>query len=436
MQSVTTSIPKSYVPAAEQEPNFYGFYKSEYMTLTFGEYSGRPSDFIDFHKSDLVYFLADGWKVDAVLAKGHGGKWTVEARALSEQKSTGSTTDQDADVDSPAQSSSTSHAAGATANTQEGGPYWFVWSKIRLVRKRLQGDRVTKWMTERLVASYNEGRRFNSDRYDELCRMYLAMTQSTQGYVNGTSAASALPGAMLELENGFAERMRAIPLPETDELASVSVKMDDRMMQWLDSRMADINRQFDARLEQTKSQMVSNGTYNSVVWPGVASGIERDRQYALNDLNSALTDLESSLAGIKARLFEAKVSLYDAQQKRETGIIEVRMAIRNAAAKLTDDILKNRLDLLTIRNNTAKAMFDFMERREDDYPDLDTVLDAVSRLDNESVDPGSSNMMASAPEDTQTVLPNPTLPPLPSVDRTLEGGPVTAPTTTAATVLS
>ena len=149
-----------------------------------------------------------------------------------------------------------------------------------------------------------------------------------------------------------------------------------------------------------------------------------------------MTDLESSLAGIKARLFEAKVSLYDAQQKRETGIIEVRMAIRNAAAKLTDDILKNRLDLLTIRNNTAKAMFDFMERREDDYPDLETVLDAVSRLDNESVDPGSSNMMASAPEDTQTVLPNPTLPPLPSVDRTLEGGPVTAPTTTAATVLS
>ena len=155
-----------------------------------------------------------------------------------------------------------------------------------------------------------------------------------------------------------------------------------------------------------------------------------------SDLNSALTDLESSLAGIKARLFEAKVSLYDAQQKRETGIIEVRMAIRNAAAKLTDDILKNRLDLLTIRNNTAKAMFDFMERREDDYPDLETVLDAVSRLANESVDPGSSNMMASAPEDTQTVLPNPTLPPLPSVDRTLEGGPVTAPTTTAATVLS
>lgn len=408
----------SYAQSAAISPGVGSFFKDEYMTLTFGEYSGRPSDFIDFHKSDLVYFLADGWKVHSVLANGEGGKWTVEARSLSKQTSSGTTTDSDAQTNgqgaaSSATSSAASSAVGATANTQEGGPYWFAWSRIRLVRKRLQGDRVAQHMINQLVSSYNEGRSINTQRYDELCRLYASLVISTEKAVGDINTMSVTPESFMGLVDGIVSKMRSVPLPESESLSEIASKIDMRMEAWLDGRRADINRQFDARIEQAKSQMVTNGTYNGVVWPTVASGIERDRQYALNDLNSAIADFESNLAGVKARLFDAKVTLFEAQQRRETGIMEVRVRLQEAAAKVANEIIDNRVNLVNLRNAVAQAMYAFMERRDDDYPDIESVLAAVGQLDNNTIDPGGGGGSANG-HDTQTVLPDPTLPALPS----------------------
>lgn len=401
---------KSYAPAAEGSPSVYSFFKNEYMTLTFGEYAGRPSDFIDFHKSDLVYFLADGWKVDSVLAKGEGGKWTVEARALAGDNSAGRSTDGMDGTTGVATSQAVAYSG--TANTQEGGPYWFVWSKIRLVRKRLQGDRVAQHMINSLVSAYNEGRTINSDRYDELCRLYASLVRSTEGVVQGTDAAPVSPGDFSGLVDGVVSRMREVPLPEADELGNVSLKIDERMEDWLESRRAEINRQFDARLEQAKSQMVTAGTYNSVVWPTVASGIERDRQYALNDLNSSITEFEANLAGVKARLFDAKVTLYRAQQERETSIMDAKVKLKDAAARVANEIVQNRINLTNMRNSVSTAMLAFMERRDDDYPDLESLLSTLGALDNSTIDAGGGGS-SSTGHATSTVLPNPTLPPIP-----------------------
>lgn len=413
---------RSYAQSTETAPYVNSFFKDEYMTLTFGEYSGRPSDFIDFHKSDLVYFLADGWKVDAVLAKGEGGKWTVEARAVSKnegsstQSSFASATSENdgARTTSSSYGAGSSTGSGATANTQEGGPYWFVWSKVRLIRKRLQGDRVAQHMINSLVSAYNEGRTINSQRYDELCKLYAALVTSTEGAVHGTDVAAVTPESFTGLESGVVDRMRSIPLPEMDELGEIATKMDDRMAAWLEGRKAEINRQFDARLEQTKSQMVTAGTYNSVVWPTVASGIERDRQYALNNLHETLTGVETSLAEIKSRVFSAKVSLYEAQQKRETAILEARIGIKNSAAKVAAEIAQGKVNLTNLRNGVAQAMLSFMERRDDEYPDLEQVLSAVGQLDNDTIDPGGKGGGSAVGHNTKTELPNPKLPPIPS----------------------
>lgn len=389
-------------------PSVGSFFKDEYMTLTFGEYSGRPSDFIDFHKSDLVYFLADGWKVHSVIANGEGGKWTVEARALSRQEGYGFS----GENEDGTSSSSSSTASGATANTQEGGPYWFAWSRIRLVRKRLQGDRVAQHMINQLVSTYNEGRSINTQRYDELCRLYASLVVSTDNAVANINAAPITPASFAGLVTNIVSKMRSIPLPEADSLSDAAMKIDDRMEEWLDGRRAEINRQFDARLEQAKSQMVTNGTYNSVVWPSVASGIERDRQYALNDLNGSIADFESNLAGVKARLFDAKVSLFEAQQKRETGIMDVRVRLQEAAARVANEIIDNKVNLINMRNNVAQAMYAFMERRDDDYPDIESVLSSIGQLDNSTIDPGGGGGFVEGHE-KKTVLPDPTLPPLP-----------------------
>lgn len=425
--SLNTSL-KSYKPSVESKPSMYQFYKNEYTTLTFGEYAGRPSDFIDFHKSDLVYFLSDGWKVASVLAKGEGGKWTVEARSVSSNQgsekqssssrssSASSGVDGDDSAASKSESASSSVGAasssgvGATANTQEGGPYWFAWSKIRLVRKRLQGDRIADYMLDRLVASYNEGRKINSDRYDEICRVYAAMLSSTQTVVSGSGVGVGLEVKFYDMELSLIERMRAIALPSVEELEDITARVDARAAQWLASREADINREFDAKIEQSRSQMVANGTYNSVVWPSVMAGIEKERQYALSNLASAIGELESAVAQIKEGAFAQKMSRVEMAQKMEATIAEMRSNINQARVKVISEVTNNKVNLATLRNNAATALAKFMEERTDDYPDLETILEVVTRLDNQSADPGGGLNDIGAGHNTQTVLPDPTLP--------------------------
>lgn len=425
--SISTS-PKSYKPAVESKPSMYQFYKNEYMTLTFGEYAGRPSDFIDFHKSDLVYFLSDGWKVDSVLSKGEGGKWTVEARSVSSnqgkesQSSSSESSSSSAGVDgddsaantSTGTSSSSGSAAsagvGATANTQEGGPYWFAWSKIRLVRKRLQGDKIADYMLDRLIASYNEGRKINSDRYDEICRVLAAMLSSTQTVVSDSDVGLGIDDKFYYIEQTLSDRMRAIALPSIEEVEDITARVDARAAQWLASREADINRQFDARLEQSKVQMVANGTYNSVVWPSVMAGIEKERQYALSNLASAMGELESAIAQIKEGAYAQKMSRVELAQKIETTIAEMSSNLNQARLKVVSEVVNNKVNLATLRNNAATALAKFMEERSDEYPDLETILEVVTRLDNQSADPGGGLNDTGAGHNTQTLLPNPILP--------------------------
>lgn len=428
--------PKSYRPSQESAPSIYSFYKREYMTLTFGEYVGRPSDFIDFHKSDLVYFLSDGWKVDGVLANGEGGKWTVEAKSVSAQQGKGSqsskseSTSESGSVDgddvagstgtgtTTASGSSATAGVGATANAQEGGPYWFAWSKIRLVRKRLQGDEVTDYLMQRLTAAYNEGRRINSDRYDEICRIFASMLSSTQTVASGSDVGVDIASGFYGIEQTLIERMRAIALPSVEEVEDITARVDARVAQWLASRTEDINRQFDARLEQTKLQMTANGTYNSVVWPTVAAGIERERQYALNNLSASLADLESSVAQIKTSATEQKMRRVELARSMETAIAEMRSNLKSARVRVISEVVNNKVNLTKLRNDVAVAMAGFMERRDDAYPDIETILETVTRLGNETVDSGGGQGGGSTGHNTQTKLPDPTLPALPSMPST------------------
>lgn len=426
--------PKSYRPAQESSPYIAGFYETEHQTLTFGEYTGRPSDFIDLHKSDLVYLLSEGWKVESVLSSGQGGKWTVEARSVSEQKGiekqTGSSNSgssggsSDDGENSSSQSGghtestgeSVSAGTGVTANTQEGGPYWYAWSKVRLVRKKLRGDRVTDYLMDRLTAAYNEGRNLNSDRYDEIARVFASMLSSTQGMVNGADDGQTIASGFSSIENTLVERMRAIALPSIEEVEDITARVDARVAQWLSARESEINREFNAKIEQAKSQMVSNGTYNSVVWPSVVAGVERERQNALSNLSSAIGELETSIAQIKSNAFSQKMQRVELAQKVEADIADIRSKLKESRAKVISEVVSNKINLTEVRNKAAQALATFMESREDDYPDLETILEVVTRLDNQSVNPGGGTGSGSSGSNVTTMLPDPTLPNLPNPD--------------------
>ena len=241
------------------------------------------------------------------------------------------------------------------------------------------------------------------------------MLSSTQGMVSGADIGQNIASGFSSIENTLIERMRAIALPSIEEVEDITARVDARVAQWLSAREAEINRQFDAKIEQSKAQMVANGTYNSVVWPSVVAGVERERQNALSNLSSAIGELETSIAQIKSNAFSQKMQRVELAHKVEADIADIRAKLKESRAKVISEVVSNKINLTELRNKAAQALATFMESREDDYPDIETILEVVTRLDNQSVSPGGGLNSGTSGHNTTTVLPDPSLPELPDV---------------------
>jgi hypothetical protein len=382
-------------PLPESVLNVSAWFKTETLELTFGEYVGRPNEFVDLHKSDLMYYLGNGWYVDSVLSRGSDGNWSSTAYASAAQSGR-ATSQNDAKANSAAASasgsgtgsvstqsgkahvtvtisgqemsvgstasegvseskgSSVTTGTSSTTTQQDGGPYWAAWSKIRLKRRRMQSEAVLKDMIASFTKAYNEGRQINDERYDELVSLYAIMLARTEEEANALAMFS--PDDFKDLAKMLTDAIKAA----MERFAKSVENLPDN---WMQSRIDEINRKFDALIGTTKAKMVTEGTFNSTVWPTTMSGIERERQYALNNLKDDMVTLRvevygkiaSMTADVGQKLLDCEIRIIEAQQKQLLGPTEVR-------------------------NTVFKWMLDFMERRDDDYPGLDQLVTVADRL--------------------------------------------------------
>lgn len=367
-------------PVPEEVLDSSAWFKTEVCELDFGEYVGRPVQNIALHKSMLSYYLANGWYVDAVLGGGSGGKW--ESVATSRNKTKGSASSEssgESGGSSSASSSSnasvsesgSSHSQGSSSgsssghtsasgksgnageseatSTQDGGPYWYAYTRIRLKRRKMQTELVLKDMVRSFTKAYNEGRQINDERYDELVSLYALMLSRTEDEAN------AFAGLSADDFKPLAEMITGAIRKAMEDYRDALGGADDIVA----ARIDEINRKFDALLAEAKSKMVSAGTYNSTVWPTTASGIERDRQIALKDAGSLKLDVYGKIASMTAdiggKLLDCEIRILEMQNKMMLGPTE-------------------------IRNQVFKWMLDFMERRDDDYPGLESISQIAERL--------------------------------------------------------
>lgn len=374
-------------PIPEDVLDASAWFKTETCELDFGEYVGRPDENIAMHKSMLSYYLANGWYVDAVLGGGHGGTWQSVAHASNSTAGTansrstarsagnsrasssshssamgGGVSSASTSGESSGTSSGSSESSGTSSNngtssatnTQDGGPYWYAYNRIRLKRRRMQTELVLKDMIAQFTKAYNEGRQINDERYDELVALYALMLSRTEDEANafaGLNVDDFKPLAKLvtdEIKKAIEEYKNAV---------------GDLPADWMQSRVDEINRKFDALLAEAKSKMVSAGTYNSTVWPTTVSGIERDRQIALNGLKDDMVTLKVDVYG--------KIASMTADVGK--GLLDCEIRILEMQNKMM-------LGPTEMRNQVFKWMLDFMERRDDDYPGLESISQIAERL--------------------------------------------------------
>lgn len=390
---------KPHDPLPEEIKEAAKWFKTETVELNFGEYVGRPDANITAHREMLTWYFSQGWYVDAVLSSTEGGNWrsvaTASARQSGESASRSDSRNESAadsvgsgktkatdfvtstsaeggtsavvlgtetDSKSSGRNSGSATATGdarqsgeSTSTTeQDGGPYWYAYQRIRLKRRKMQSEAVLQDMITSFTKAYNEGREVNNARYDELVALYAMMLSRTEDEANAFAGLSA---------DDFKPLAEAVVAAVKDALEKYRGAVGDIPADWMKSRIDDINRKFDELIGQAKAKMVSEGTYNSTVWPTTLSGIERDRQYALNDLKDEMVTAKIDAYGriatltseISQKLLDCEIRIIEAQQKMLLGPTEVR-------------------------NTVFKWMLDFMERRDDDYPGLDQLVTIADRL--------------------------------------------------------
>lgn len=388
-------------PIPEDVMDTSAWFRTESIVLDFGDYVGRPDENVLMHKSVLSQYLANGWYVAAVMKTEAGGRWESVATAKASQSGDAYNTSSSSSNSSSGASSSsesrpekwgewgdrdehgvayrdlitgatvkgsssgtssgsarsegrgTTSGSSETTTVQDGGPYWYAYQRIRLVRRRIQSELVLKDMIAQFTRAYNEGRQINDERYDELVALYALMLSRTEDEANSFTVNT----------DDFKPLAQAVVDAVKDALEKYRASVGDIPDDWMKSRIDEINRQFDALIGTTKTKMVSNGTYNSTVWPTTLSGIERDRQYALNNLKDDMVNLKIEAYGkianitgdIGQKLLDCEIRIIEAQQKQLIGPTE-------------------------IRNTVFKWMLDFMERRDDDYPGLEQIATIASTL--------------------------------------------------------
>lgn len=427
------------IPAAESVLDATAWFADEEMILDFGEYAGRPSANAMMHTSLLTYFLANGWKVVAVLSQGEGGEWqsTAEATSMNQVNAnsktysesyadgeaesesyvdegggpgsadtTRATSSTHSEGDTTSEGESTSLGTASSSSTSGGAPYWCAYIKVKLRRRKMQSERVLRDMITSFTNAYNEGRTVNNARYDELVALYALMLTHTEDELNTIPLSLITEDDFKALSDQIADVMRdAITVSPADirdyieeAIRNVREAISDFKQnatpipaEWFVSRVNEINRKFDNLIATNRAKMVADNTYNGSVWTNVESGVERDRQYALTDLADTMVTLkvdtyakiadqtansEIKLADILAKIKNLEMISADVNAK----IAGIRADLLKSASAIIDGIQKRRIDISTLRNTVLKWMFDFMERRDDDYPGLEQLATIAERL--------------------------------------------------------
>ena len=240
-----------------------------------------------------------------------------------------------------------------TVSADETDPYWCAWQKIRLERRRMQAELVLQSMVDTFVANFNEGRKINVDRYEELVALYALMVSQTQ------DDAANIDLDSIDFEPLFDEVKAAIK----EKLSEYQSVADQIPSDWLESRKADINLKFNNLIGEARAKMVSDGTYNGTIWPSVLAGIEHQRSHALDALKdesvtmklTAYGDIAKTTASLYGQMIDAQVRVFEALKSKKTTPI-------------------------TLRNEVLKWMYDFMERRTDDHVKIEELATLVQQI--------------------------------------------------------
>lgn len=363
----TTVSPVNH--AEEGSRDVSQWFETETLELNFGETVGRPSADASLKFDYIVQFLQSGWQIDAVLESGEGGNWVQVGGTVTVSKSQTLSNVRGYEFanldgakdgnDNSGFPSYTHFPAPASFTRTESAPsneapaYWSAWQRVRLKRRRLVAERVMQSMVDSFTAAYNGGRAIEDMRYNEIVSLYGLMVARSEAEGNEIVAGAT---DLMPLANRMAEAVLA-SVGKADEDADAVAELVVK------NRERDVNRQFDLLVAQMKARMITNGTYNGMLWPSVHAGIERQRSEALDKAREA---------GTTARL-NVRQSVATLRSNVLGSLLQSMQSVASAADQ-------RKVTAVEMRNSVLKWMLDYIGSREESYPELEEISTVAERM--------------------------------------------------------
>lgn len=222
-----------------------------------------------------------------------------------------------------------------------------------LQRRSLKPEKALDSLVKSYTEAYNEGRQLNDQRYDDLIVLYSAVLSKSQDIYNSLESDDAIYEGLVE------SLMASVTSDHTAYSVDVKGSLDD----YGDSMRTQINARFDSEVSKARQSLVDKGTYNTTVWTTTSSGIERERNLSLSDLED--------------KLMQQRLALKHKVYGELTGMRGRVMAARD---RLRDTLHNSADRRLTARNTIVEALSRFVEARTDSYPDLAEIGKLASAL--------------------------------------------------------
>jgi len=226
--------------------------------------------------------------------------------------------------------------------------YWYTYT-----RRILDTEKSLQSLVDYFTEAYNDGRSLNNQRFDDIVTMYASMIDRTEGEITDVETDEAAWKLLIDavvdgLISGY-----------TTHYSRVTGTLED----WGTAEEERIELNFDNKVSELRQNMISSGFYNTTTWTAVAAGIERDRNYALNDLSDKL---------IKERT---------ALQERTYKIgHEVDTLIIDARSRVFAQIHAQNNQRTALRNAAVESLGRFAERREDPFPSISDISKLATEM--------------------------------------------------------
>lgn len=294
-----------------------------------------------------------------------------------------------------------------------------------MARESMNSWLILQSLLNEYTLAYNEGRDHNSKRYNDVIKMWVDAISRCRHHLDTTGNVSdahievfdasmeamvasieseiALASADMTTAGAELATQLSLYLTKLGELEGVFEAHETTAKAYLTglgvTELARINEAFDNTLAKNLQSLTDRGLYSSAIVTAITARVERERSEAITALNDRLAreQLENEHTlylqeiSVKGTVLDGRVKynsalmtkaqwMVETRKQLALTVMQARMARMSARMDIRDREEKLMLTQLDTHTNLAVGLWGFIERRDDEYPGLESITRLIAGL--------------------------------------------------------